>query len=183
MAALLAEGLLPEHRLLDIGCGSLRLGCKAVPYLDPGHYWGTDASGALMQRGWETELADQTRLPANQLIEDADFSFAGVPETIDYAIAFGVFTHLPPDHLPRALTSLHARFSALQALLLTVFLCPEGTEGPHRQPDGVVTHPDRPPWHRTSAAVEAEAEASGFTLVWRDTILPRGQRLALLKRR
>ena len=50
MAALRAEGLLPHHRLLDIGAGSLRLGCKAVPYLDPGNYWGTDLSGPLMQR-------------------------------------------------------------------------------------------------------------------------------------
>ena len=37
MALLLAEGLRPEHHLLDIGCGSLRLGCKAVPYLARNH--------------------------------------------------------------------------------------------------------------------------------------------------
>ena len=55
------HGLQPHHHLLDIGCGSLRLGCKAVPYLDPGHYWGTDLS-ALMQRGRQTELADPARL-------------------------------------------------------------------------------------------------------------------------
>ncbi|HSF63336.1 MAG TPA: class I SAM-dependent methyltransferase, partial [Paracoccaceae bacterium] len=50
MAALQAEGLQPHHRLLDIGAGSLRLGCKAVPFLNPGHYWATDASRALMLR-------------------------------------------------------------------------------------------------------------------------------------
>ena len=44
MAALRAEGLMPHHRLLDIGAGALRLGCKAVPYLDAGHYWATDLS-------------------------------------------------------------------------------------------------------------------------------------------
>ncbi|WP_225028446.1 class I SAM-dependent methyltransferase [Xinfangfangia pollutisoli] len=180
MACLLAEGLRPQHQLLDIGCGSLRLGHMAVPFLDPGHYWGTDASGALMRRGYEVELADKARLPADQLVEDADFAFPGLPETIDFAIAWGVFTHLPPGALPPALASVRARFPALKALLLTLFLAPEGPPGPFRQRDGVVTHPNRPPWHRHRAEVQAEAQAAGFTLAWRDLILPRGQCLAVL---
>ena len=49
MQLLLEAGLLPQHHLLDIGAGSLRLGCKAVPYLNPGHYWATDLSGALLR--------------------------------------------------------------------------------------------------------------------------------------
>ena len=38
MACLLAEGMQPPHRLLDIGCGALRLGHRAVAFLDPGNY-------------------------------------------------------------------------------------------------------------------------------------------------
>lgn len=182
MDCLLAEGLRPHHRLLDIGCGSLRLGHLAVPYLAPGHYWGTDASAALMRRGWEVELAEKDRLPPAQLVEDADFAFPGLPDGIDYAIAFGVFTHLPPEALPCALASIDRAFAGLTALLLTVFLAPDDAPGAHRQPDGVVTHPNRPPWHRTRSAVEAEAQAAGFTLAWRDRRLPRGQCLAVLTR-
>ena len=114
MQLLLDAGLRPHHRLLDIGCGSLRLGCRAVPYLDPGQYWGTDLSGALMRKGYEAELADKTRLPPAQLIEDADFSFPGVPDTIDFAIAFAVFTHLPLNHLRRALTQARSRLPRLR---------------------------------------------------------------------
>ena len=182
MAELLAAGLQPHHHLLDIGCGSLRLGHKAVPYLDPGHYWGTDASLALMQRGHDLELADKSRLPLTQLVEDADFALPGIPDHIDFAIAWGVFTHLPADRLRPALTSIRARLPPLTALLLTVFLAPEGHQGPHRQPDGVVTHPDRPPYHRTAVAVEADARAAGFAAHWRDARLPRGQRLLHLTR-
>lgn len=182
MACLLAEGMQPPHRLLDIGCGALRLGHRAVAFLDPGNYWGTDASLALMQRGWEAELpADlQPRLPPAQLIEDADFAFPGVPEAIDFAIAFGVFTHLPADTLAPALTNLRRSCPQLRCLLLTAFLCPEGHQGRLPQPDGVVTHPDRPPYHRPSAAIEADARAAGFAAHWRDTRLPRGQRLCTL---
>ncbi|MGQ0564706.1 MAG: class I SAM-dependent methyltransferase [Gemmobacter sp.] len=172
-------GLQPHHRLLDIGAGSLRLGCRAVPWLEPGHYWATDASAALMARGHDVELAAKDRLPAGQLIEDAGFAFPGVPATIDHAIAFAVFTHLPADRLAPALTSIRARFPVLQRLLFTVFLAPGGHKGPLRQPDGVVTHPDRPPYHRPAADVLNDARAAGFAPAFRDARLPRGQVLCL----
>ena len=172
-------GLQPQHRLLDIGCGALRLGCRAVLYLDPGHYWGTDVSGALMARGRATELSDPDRLPLDNLIEDAAFAFPGVPATIDFAIAFAVFTHLPAIHLAPALTNIRARFPVLQRLLFTVFLAPDADTGPLRQPDGVVTHPDRPPYHRPAGEVLQEARAAGFIATFRDARLPRGQVLCL----
>ena len=184
MAALRAEGLMPHHRLLDIGAGSLRLGCKAVPYLDPGHYWGTDLSGALMQRGYAVELAHKDRLPQAQLIEDTDFTFPGVPATIDYAIAFAVFTHLPADHLATALANISAKFLALQRLLFTVFLAPDTATHTtqYRQPDGVVTHPDRAPYHMLVDTVFQIAKASGFAVTRKNTQLPRGQTLFVAQR-
>ncbi|MEZ5797929.1 MAG: class I SAM-dependent methyltransferase [Paracoccaceae bacterium] len=183
MLCLLDEGLRPDDRLLDLGCGALRLGHRAVAFLHPGNYWGTDASLALMHRGWEAELtpALRARLPLEQLVEDAEFACPGVPATMDYAIAFGVFTHLPPGALPPALARLRARFPGLKRLLLTLFLAPGGHQGPLRQPDGVVTHAGRPPYHRIPAEVEAEAAAAGFAAEWRDRVLPRGQRLCVLR--
>ena len=167
-----AEGLQPHHHLLDIGAGSLRLGCKAVPYLDPGHYWGTDQSGPLMQRGHQTELPDPSRLSPTHLIEDAAFQFPGVPDTITHAIAFAVFTHLPLTYLAQALPRLR-QFPALQSLLFTVFL--SDTASPHRQPDGVVTHPDRAPYHFAAADILHATASAGFTATLRDHRLPRGQ--------
>ena len=172
MALLLAEGLLPNHHLLDIGAGSLRLGCKAVPYLDPGHYWATDQSGPLMQRGHQTELDDPTRLNPDHLIEDAAFQFPGVPDTITHAIAFAVFTHLPLNYLTKALPRLR-QFPNLQSLLFSVFL--SDTTASHRQPDGVVTHRNRAPYHFTAEDVLRETQFSGFTATLHDHRLPRGQ--------
>jgi hypothetical protein len=178
MAVLAGQGMTPDDHLLDIGCGSLRLGHLAVPYLKPGHYWGTDASLALMRHGRTHELPDPARLPEDHLIEDADFAFPGVSGTITLAIAWGVFTHLPAPVLQPALTTLRASFPNLRAALVTLFLA--DSSGPHRQPDGVVTHPDRPPYHRPPIAVEAEARAAGFTPAWGDGKLPRGQALLIL---
>ena len=173
MAALTAEGMTPADHLLDIGCGSLRLGHLAVPFLKPGHYWGTDASLALMRHGRATELPDPDILPEDHLIEDAVFAYPGVPDTITLAIAFGVFTHLPAETLGPALQNLR-RFPKLRAALFTVFLAPDGAEAT-RQPDGVVTHPDRPPYHLTESFVEAVIRAAGFVPARKPTLLPRGQ--------
>ena len=180
LALLQAQGMEPHHTLLDIGAGSLRLGCKAVPYLAPGHYWATDASRALMERGRETELPDPARLPLDHLVEDADFAFPGLPDRVDYLIAFGVFTHLPPGDTALALARIARRWPQPRVFLFTVFLAPEGQAGASlRQPDGVVTHPDRPPWHLTEAAVSAMAAAAGLTLTRLPDRLPRGQVLFL----
>ena len=175
LAILRAAGLLPHHHLLDIGAGSLRLGCKAVPYLDPGHYWATDKSLALMRHGHAHELADPDRLPADHLIEDEDFRFPAVPQVITHAIAFAVFTHLPLALLAQALPRIHAAFPVLQVLLFTVFLAPEGTAGSLRQPDGVVTHADRAPYHLDLSAVLALCASAGFAAQVQVDRLPRGQ--------
>jgi hypothetical protein len=179
MQLLLAAGLERQHHLLDIGAGSLRLGCRAVPYLDPGNYWATDLSHALMRRGYDLELADKSRLPPDHLIEDASFDLPGVPPTIAMAIAFAVFTHLPLTHLQAALPRLRARLPRLQKLLFTVFLAPDAraAQGPLRQPDGVVTHPDRAPYHHLAEDVLTAATGAGFAATLSDPHLPRGQRL------
>ncbi|MFN6924668.1 MAG: class I SAM-dependent methyltransferase [Tabrizicola sp.] len=173
MQVLLNEGMTPEDHLLDIGCGALRLGHKAVPFLKRGHYWGTDASLALMRHGRTTELPDPEALPLDHLIEDADFVYPGVPDGITLAIAFGVFTHLPAPALTAALRNLR-RFPRLRAFLFTVFIAPDGAS-PFRQADGVVTHSDRPPYHITAVAAEAMIGSAGFTPVRRPALLPRGQ--------
>ncbi len=102
-----------------------------MPLLNPGNYWATDASGALMRRGWEVELdpAAQARLPLSQLVQDADFAFPGVPSLIDFVMVWGVFPHLPPDRMAQALSAIARRFPGLTACLFTVFLPGPATGG------------------------------------------------------
>lgn len=178
MQILLHAGLEPQHQFLDIGAGSLRLGCRLVPYMQPNHYWATDLSGDLLRRGYDLELADKSRLSPDHLIEDANFAFPDLPATITHAMAFAVFTHLPLAHLAHGLGQIRARFPALEWLMFTVFIAPDdGFSTPHRQPDGVVTHPDRAPWHHRLSDVLATAQAAGFAPEALPTELPRGQML------
>lgn len=178
MPVLAAEGLRAGDRVLDIGAGPLRLGRHIAALVGGGAYWATDASLPLMRRGWEAELDAATRdaLPPSHLVEDSRFDFPGVPEDITFALAFAVFTHLPDSALERALLSLRARFPGLRRFVFTVFLAPPGDGGgPFRQADGVVTHPDRAPWHMAEDRVHRLAETAGFQAIRRDHRLPRGQ--------
>lgn len=183
MEMLAEQGLQPQHHFLDIGAGSLRLGCKLVPFLNPGHYWATDLSGALLRQGYETEIQDKSRLSQDHLIEDANFNFPGVPDHITHALAFAVFTHLPANHLRRALIQIRARFPALEKLMFTVFLASDtaASLGPVKQPDGVVTHDTRAPYHMLAEDVLHAAKASGFAADLRNKRLPRGQVLILAR--
>lgn len=183
MQMLLAEGLKPQHRLLDIGCGPLRTGCRLVPYLNPGNYWGTDLSGDLMRQGYRQELTegDRARLPRSQLVEDRDFSFPGIPDGFDYLLCFAVFTHLPLNHLRRGLVQVGRRFARFEKFLFTVFLAPDAAAslGPVRQPDGVVTHDIRPPYHVLESDLHLFAAQAGLALELREARLPRGQVLCV----
>lgn len=165
------QGMQPGHRLLDVGAGALRLGCKAVPWLDPGNYWGTDASAALMRRGWEVELdaAAQARLPVAQLVEDAGFGFPGVPSDIAFVMVWGVFPHLPPARIAQALSAIASRFPRLHSGIFTVFLPAPATGG---RP---ATHDDRAPWHVTETQVRSWAHAAALSCTRLPDRLPRGQ--------
>lgn len=97
---LVANGLRPQHKVIDIGCGSFRAGMHFVDYLASGNYYGVDANRSVMQAGYEKELSDAqrgrlpiTNLRANERF-DADF---GVK--FDYALAQSVFTHVSLNHV------------------------------------------------------------------------------------
>lgn len=185
MEALIGEGLRPRHSLLDIGCGPLRTGCRAVPWLSAGNYWGTDLSGALIEQGYRRELteADRARLPRHHLTEDTDFAFPGIPREIDYLLCFAVFTHLPMNHLRRALLRVTEHFTRFEKFLFTVFLAPDAQASlrPVRQPDGVVTHDIRPPYHMLAEDVHHFATQAGLSLEIRPNRLPRGQVLCVAR--
>ena len=85
---LLNHGLRPETFLLDIACGSLRLGCRAIPYLAPGHYLGIEKEAELLRVGVEQELgAELESRQQPRLLVDDSFRFDRFGVVADIAIA------------------------------------------------------------------------------------------------
>lgn len=165
-----ANGLEPRHRLLDIGCGSLRLGLRAVQYLEPGNYWGTELNEALLDAGYEKEIVPNglsAKLPRSNLVVDEEFTFSGVPKEVDFAIATSVFTHLPLNHIRLCLTNLARHVATPCTFYFTIFTPPDG--GPvtqsHRQPrGGKTTHAARDPYHYTVADLHYAAEQTPWSI-------------------
>jgi hypothetical protein len=51
-------GLRQHHSLLDVGCGSLRIGRLLIPYLNQGKYFGVEPNEWLVKEGIKRELGE-----------------------------------------------------------------------------------------------------------------------------
>lgn len=116
-------GLRQHHSLLDIGCGSLRIGRLLIPYLNRGKYFGVEPNKWLVDEGIGRELG-QTLVQ----IKRPRFFFSDSPETIteansafDFAVAQSIFSHCGLD-LIKAWLSAISRSLAQDGALLATFL-------------------------------------------------------------
>lgn len=86
-------GLRGHHRLLDIGCGSLRAGKLFIPYLLPERYFGIDQQwlideGVLHELGQDMVDIKQPRFDYNM-----QFRLTAFHRQFDYIIAQSIFSH------------------------------------------------------------------------------------------
>jgi SAM-dependent methyltransferase len=90
----------PADRMVDYGCGSLRVGAHFIRYLDPGHYFGLELASGLYELGQEVigEALLAQKRPRFGLIEtDAVDEAAAFGADIVYSTA--VAFHVHPDEL------------------------------------------------------------------------------------
>ncbi len=91
------QGLEPEHRLLDLGCGTLRAGRHFIGYLEPRKYTGIELSRKSIDYGHS--LVEEEGLSPKQpnliLNSDGNLRFECVDGRFDFMLAQSVFTHLP----------------------------------------------------------------------------------------
>jgi SAM-dependent methyltransferase len=101
-----SAGLLPRHRFLDLGCGTLRGGIPLIDYLEPGHYIGVEVRGDVLDEG-RRELAEsglaakEPRLVHCERLADLDLG-----TTVDVAWAFAVLIHMDDTILDQAVAAV-----------------------------------------------------------------------------
>jgi SAM-dependent methyltransferase len=89
-----AAGLRPEHRLLDFGCGALRVGVWAIPYLDAGNYFGVDSHVMSLEAATTYEIPFhglEAKRP--RLLWNDDFEFSHFGTTFDMIVDFASSSH------------------------------------------------------------------------------------------
>lgn len=119
---LVSKGMNPSSYLLDIACGSLRLGVKAIPYLEPSHYLGIEKEAGLVNAGLELELSQNLREEKKPIIViSKSFEFKKIGHAADFAIAQSLFTHLPPLLINRCFRKLRPWLSENGVFYATFF--------------------------------------------------------------
>jgi SAM-dependent methyltransferase len=103
-ALLFLLGLREHHRVLDFGCGSLRLGRLLIPYLAPDRYFGVEPETRLVEAGFAEELGRDARaLKRPRFDDNADYDVSVFGERFDFIIAQSVFSHTGAGPTGRAL--------------------------------------------------------------------------------
>ena len=94
-----SAGLKPEHRLLDLGCGTLRGGLPMIAYLDRGHYTGIEAREDVLAEG-RKELAESgLKGKAPVLLHTNNPNELEVSTRFDFVWAFSVLIHMTDEIL------------------------------------------------------------------------------------
>jgi SAM-dependent methyltransferase len=117
-------GLRQHHSLLDIGCGSLRIGRLLIPYLNRGKYFGVEPNEWLVDEGIKQELGDTL-----VQIKQPTFFFSESPDTIsqakvafDFALAQSIFSHCGLDLIKSWLSAISRSLAANGALVATFLI-------------------------------------------------------------
>ena len=108
---LFALGMLETHKVLDLGCGSLRVGRLLIPYLQEGNYYGIEPNKWLVDEGIAHNVGDDLvalRKPTFRYVDDFSVAEFGVP--FDFIVANSIFSHtyrdLARESLPKVAAGL-----------------------------------------------------------------------------
>lgn len=175
---LVDNGLLPHHKMLDIGCGTLRGGRHFIRYLDPGNYFGFDISPKAIEYGArlvvEEGLSDKTpdlrAIPQDSLRFEA---YAG--QRFDFILAQSVFSHLGRDLIEECFAHV-ASIMGQDSRFFFTFLMSLDADSHQFTPTGF-RHP--------VAFFEELAVKYGFRFVYRPDyakVHPRKQHMAIIQR-
>jgi len=97
---LVADGLTPEQRVVDYGCGSLRIGRHLIAYLAAERYLGLDLTDRFWKAGLETIERDliAAKSPRFATIDDSllERERADPPDVV---VSIGVVIHVPRREL------------------------------------------------------------------------------------
>jgi SAM-dependent methyltransferase len=153
-------GLRQHHRVLDVGCGSLRVGRLLIPYLNEGNYIGVEPNRWLVEDGIANELGmDLVRIKKPVFSFLASMDDFEEPLDLDYAIAQSVFSHCGKDLIRHWLSQVSFHLKEDAAIVGTFLIDTEDYGGSGWVYPGCVKY--RP---ETLAGLAAEA-GLGFRLL------------------
>jgi len=90
-------GLREYHRVLEVGCGSLRLGRLLMIYLLPERYYGVEPNVKILRDGLKnnfgSEDGDVVKLKRPKFAHSTDFDFVFIGKPVDFIMAQSIASH------------------------------------------------------------------------------------------
>jgi len=91
---MIREGVYPQSKVLDIGCGCLRGGYWMVHFLDPGRYYGIEPNVSMVDTGLKEILEPQVVQEKRPTIDhNAEFDTSVFGVKFDAFLARSIWTH------------------------------------------------------------------------------------------
>lgn len=121
-------GLREYHKVLDFGCGSLRLGRLLLPYLLPGNYFGIEPNQWLVEDAIRQEIGGEyIRMRRPRFAGNSDFKVDSFGAKFDMIVAHSVFSHSGRELIETALANFRDAL-AEDGIILATFVH-QGTLG------------------------------------------------------
>lgn len=119
---LIDTGLLPESRVLDVGCGGLRCGYWLIHFLRPDRYFGIEPNEQMLRAGLD-RLFDASLLAEKSPRFDHNdrFDFGVFRERFDFVIARSIWSHASLPQIEHMLQQFVAHTSD-DAIFLTSYV-------------------------------------------------------------
>jgi hypothetical protein len=132
LITLLREGLNPESKVLDIGCGCLRIAYWLIRFLDPGCYHGIEPARQRVEYGLQYLFAPgevEVKQPRFDFNPNFDSSVFGA--RFDFFLAVSIWTHACKRQIEASLDSF-VRDSTSTGVFLTTYFPTESSDDDYK---------------------------------------------------
>ena len=174
LAAMINYGLMPDHKVLDVGAGSLRVGWWLFHYIEPSNYYAIEPVRSRIDPAVKMLGVDI------HTYYNEDFEFPDVK--FDFVIARSIWTHASKVMIAKMLSEFAENSSADAKFLASVLLArSEQEDYKFDHWVGKVEKDDRPAMIRHSQTwLEAECKKNGLTMAVKEDL--HGQTWILVSR-
>jgi len=105
LISLLKNGLYPESKLLDVGCGSLRGGYWVINFLNPNCYYGIEPNPKRLNKGKSILGIEILEEKKPQFDSNEDFNFNCFNQKFDFVFAASIWSHSSKKQIIQMLDS------------------------------------------------------------------------------